>query len=47
MGFFFFPVLHRCLDEWDVYLDELARSKIEQMIYESGENSGYQHIFFR
>ncbi len=35
----------RCLDEWDVYLDEVGRAKVEKMLYTATTSNGYQHIF--
>jgi chromosome segregation ATPase len=35
----------RCLDEWDVYLDEAARTKIEEMLMEFAVASDSQYIF--
>ncbi len=39
------PFLLRCLDEWDVYLDEVTRTSVESMLYSHSVDSGYQHIF--
>ncbi len=35
----------RCLDEWDVYLDERSRASLEEMLYQEAIRSGSQYIF--
>jgi len=35
----------RCLDEWDVFVDEKTRSQIEEMLAAHALTSPYQHIF--
>ncbi len=32
----------RCLDEWDVYLDEVTRARVEHLLYKTCVESGYQ-----
>ncbi|TRY60937.1 hypothetical protein TCAL_04216 [Tigriopus californicus] len=34
----------RCLDEWDVYLDERSRSSIEEVLFEYAQSQDYQYI---
>lgn len=34
----------RCLDEWDVYLDERSRSAIEEVLFEYAQSLDYQYI---
>ena len=35
----------RCLDEWDVFLDAVARKDVETMLVSTALRSGYQYIF--
>ena len=35
----------RCLDEWDVFLDAVARKNVETMLVSTALRSGYQYIF--
>lgn len=35
----------RCLDEWDVFLDSVARKNVETMLVSTALRSGYQYIF--
>lgn len=35
----------RCLDEWDVFLDGVARAEVEKILYSQAKQSGYQHLF--
>ena len=35
----------RCLDEWDVFLDAVARKQVESMLVSTALRSGYQYIF--
>jgi len=39
------PPPFRCLDEWDVFLDAVARKQIEGMLVNTALSSGYQYIF--
>ena len=34
----------KCMDEWDVYMDERARSTIEEMLYKNAVQNGGQYI---
>merc|ERR1712241_677951 len=35
----------RCLDEWDVFLDAVARKQIEAMLVQTALRTGHQYIF--
>ena len=35
----------RCLDEWDVFLDAVARKQVESMLVSTALRSGFQYIF--
>jgi len=35
----------RCLDEWDVYLDAVARQNMEKMLVETASRSPFQYFF--
>ena len=35
----------RCLDEWDVYLDALARKQMEAMLVQTALNTNHQYFF--
>lgn len=38
-------IMLRCLDEWDVFLDETSRAVLEKTLIEHAASCCYQYIF--